>query len=85
MPYLSPVVRRKELESLISQGKSDLLQRELFVHEKPIMYWNLVWYFTRLKLPTHLPLLYLRRLSKKHPHLQQVSECVGRGGEWLTS
>ena len=76
VPYLSPIVLRKELESLISQGKSSLLQREALVTEKPIIYWNLVWYFTRLELPTYLPLLSLRRLSKVHPRLQKVRSCV---------
>lgn len=78
VPYLSPIVLRKELESLISQGKARLLQREDLVTDKPIIYWNLVWYFTRLELPTYLPLLSLRRLSKLHPHLQKVCalECV---------
>ena len=61
------------MESLITQSKGQLLEKESLVTEKPIIYWNLIWYFTRLELPTYLPLLSLRRLGKLHPHLQNVS------------
>ena len=73
VPYLSPVVLRKELESLMTQGKSFMLSSESFTVEKSILYWNLVWYFTRLRLPTYLPLLLLRKIVKDHPHLKKVS------------
>lgn len=72
VPYLSPVVLRKELESLLTQGKGSVFISENVVLEKPILYWNSVWYFSRLKLPTYLPLLTLRRIIKDHPELKQV-------------
>ena len=73
VPYLSPVVLRKELESLLTQGKGSILNSERVSLEKPILYWNAVWYFSRLKLPTYLPLLTLRRIVKSHPQLSEVS------------
>ena len=76
VPYLSPVVLRKELESLLTQGRSFILSSENFTSEKPILYWNLVWYFTRLRLPTYLPLLLLRKIGKDHPHLKKVNTTV---------
>ena len=79
VPYLSPIVLRKEVESLITQGKGQLLEKESLVTDKPIIYWNLVWYFTRLELPTYLPLLSLRRLGKLHPLLQKVCDSSSSG------
>ena len=73
VPYLSPVVLRKELESLITQGKGSILNSEKLSLEKPILYWNAVWYFSRLKLPTYLPLLTLRRIVKSHSQLSEVT------------
>ena len=72
VPYLSPIVLRKELESLLTQGKGSILSSENVALDKPILYWNLVWYFSRLKLPTYLPLLTLRRFIKEHPDFKQV-------------
>lgn len=36
-----------------------------FVDEHPIIYWNLVWYFKRINLPSHLPGLILDNLERK--------------------
>lgn len=72
VPYLSPIVLRKELESLITQSKGELLHQESLVTDRPIIYWNLVWLFTRLQLPTYLPLLALRQVTKSHPGLRKV-------------
>lgn len=78
VPYLSPMVLRKEVESLISQDGMKILEKEGLVRERPIIYWNLVWYFSRLNLPTYLPLLNLWDFRRKSQDLQKVS---GRG--WL--
>jgi hypothetical protein len=40
------------------EGDMSLLQNS-FVDAHPIIYWNLVWYFERTNLPTHLPALIL--------------------------
>lgn len=66
VPYLSPLVLRKELENLLSNSEDGgtLLQSKAFVEEKPILYWNLVWYFHRLNLHSHLPSLLLKSMEK---------------------
>ena len=75
VPYLSPIVLRKEVESLLSLNGSEALEREDLLVDKPIIYWNLVWYFSRLYLPTYLPLLKLRALTNNTPILKKVSFC----------
>ncbi|KAA0723844.1 C-myc promoter-binding protein DENN domain-containing protein 4A [Triplophysa tibetana] len=52
--YLSPLVLWKELESLIENEGSDIICRSSVVDKHPIIYWNLVCYFTRLQLPSSL-------------------------------
>ncbi len=74
VPYLSPMVLRKEVESLISQDGTRILETEELVRERPIIYWNLVWYFSRLHLPTYLPLLNLWDFQKKNQDLKKVKE-----------
>ena len=62
MNYLSPLVVRKALERLIdNSGTSvDVFQSPEMVDEKQDMYWNLVWYFSRLGFRTHLGDLLLK-------------------------
>ncbi|KAM6309379.1 LOW QUALITY PROTEIN: DENN domain-containing protein 4B [Podargus strigoides] len=57
--YLSPLVLRKELESLVENEGGELLAQPELVDSHPIIYWNLIWYFQRLDLPSNLPLLLL--------------------------
>uniref|UniRef100_A0AAQ4PMV7 DENN/MADD domain containing 4C n=1 Tax=Gasterosteus aculeatus aculeatus TaxID=481459 RepID=A0AAQ4PMV7_GASAC len=57
VPYLSPLVLRKELETLLENEGDRVKVHTLRQH--PIIFWNLVWYFRRLDLPTHLPGLIL--------------------------
>ncbi|CAM4694413.1 unnamed protein product [Caretta caretta] len=52
--YLSPLVLRKELESLLENEGSEFLAQPELVDSHPIIYWNLVWYFQRLGLPSNL-------------------------------
>lgn len=59
VPYLSPLVLWKELESLLeNEGDSVMTEADVVDHH-PIIYWNLVWYFRRLDLPSNLPGLIL--------------------------
>uniref|UniRef100_I3IZE0 DENN domain containing 4B n=1 Tax=Oreochromis niloticus TaxID=8128 RepID=I3IZE0_ORENI len=52
--YLSPLVLRKELESLLeNEGEAVLAQPQLLDNHS-IIFWNLVWYFQRLGLPNNL-------------------------------
>ncbi|XP_015267235.1 PREDICTED: DENN domain-containing protein 4B isoform X2 [Gekko japonicus] len=61
--YLSPLVLRKELETLLENEGGDFLSQPELVDNHPIIYWNLVWYFQRLGLPSSLPQLLL---ASKH-------------------
>lgn len=60
VPYLNPLVLRKELENVLSQEGDLCLSDAKFVDEHPIIYWNLIWVFERINVQTHLPNLYLR-------------------------
>ncbi|XP_077444202.1 DENN domain-containing protein 4C isoform X1 [Stigmatopora argus] len=59
VPYLSPLVLRKELETLLVNEGDQVIYTHKFLSQHPILFWNLVWYFHRLDLPTHLPGLIL--------------------------
>uniref|UniRef100_A0A7M4F6Q0 DENN domain containing 4B n=1 Tax=Crocodylus porosus TaxID=8502 RepID=A0A7M4F6Q0_CROPO len=64
LAYLSPLVLRKELESLLENEGSEFLAQPELVDSHPIIYWNLVWFFQRLGLPNNLLQLVL---ASKHP------------------
>lgn len=55
VPYLNPLVLRKELENILVQEGHAVLARAQFVTEHPIIYWNLVWFLERADINTHLP------------------------------
>ncbi|KAG8440772.1 hypothetical protein GDO86_006491 [Hymenochirus boettgeri] len=59
VPYLSPLVVWKELESLLENEGDQSITVPGFVDHHPIVFWNLVWYFRRLDLPSNLPGLIL--------------------------
>ncbi|XP_075066760.1 DENN domain-containing protein 4C [Mixophyes fleayi] len=59
VPYLSPLVLRKELESLLENEGDQVIHTSTFINQHPIIFWNLVWYFRRLDLPSNLPGLIL--------------------------
>ncbi|XP_075681907.1 DENN domain-containing protein 4C isoform X2 [Rhinoderma darwinii] len=59
VPYLSPLVLRKELESLLENEGEQVIYTSTFINQHPIIFWNLVWYFRRLDLPSNLPGLIL--------------------------
>uniref|UniRef100_A0A3Q3LIZ4 DENN/MADD domain containing 4A n=1 Tax=Mastacembelus armatus TaxID=205130 RepID=A0A3Q3LIZ4_9TELE len=59
VPYLSPLVLWKELESLLVNEGDQVLSSPSVVDQHPIVFWNLVWYFRRLELPSNLPALIL--------------------------
>uniref|UniRef100_A0AAQ4S5F5 DENN domain containing 4B n=1 Tax=Gasterosteus aculeatus aculeatus TaxID=481459 RepID=A0AAQ4S5F5_GASAC len=52
--YLSPLVLRKELESLLENEGEAVLAQPQFLENHSIIFWNLVWYFQRLGLPSNL-------------------------------
>ncbi|XP_024116990.1 C-myc promoter-binding protein [Oryzias melastigma] len=59
VPYLSPLVLWKELESLLVNEGDQAISSPSVVDQHPIVFWNLVWYFRRLELPSNLPALIL--------------------------
>lgn len=63
VPYLSPLVLRKEVENVLEHEGDDCMLSPSFVDQHPIIYWNLMWYFKRLSLPSHLPELCLQAPS----------------------
>ncbi|KAL9823225.1 LOW QUALITY PROTEIN: DENN domain-containing protein 4B-like, partial [Geothlypis trichas] len=75
--YLCPLVLRKELESLVENEGGELLARPELVDKHPIIFWNLLWFFQRLALPSQLPLLLLG--SQHAPPDPQV-RLGGSGG-----
>ena len=42
VPYLSPLVLRKELENILEQEGDVCLTQSTFVDQHPILYWNMV-------------------------------------------
>lgn len=77
MPYLSPLVLRKELETILnSEGYTSLIRCK-FVDDHPIVYWNLLWYFTRLNLPSHISALALSALSLNSPESARLNQQFG--------
>lgn len=60
VPYLNPLVLRKELENILAQEGDLTLSDSKFVEEHPIIYWNLVWTFERINVQSHLPNLYFK-------------------------
>lgn len=55
IPYLNPLVLRKELENILTQEGDLALLKPNFVEEHPIIYWNLLWIMERIESKTHLP------------------------------
>uniref|UniRef100_A0A8C1V6C1 DENN/MADD domain containing 4B n=1 Tax=Cyprinus carpio TaxID=7962 RepID=A0A8C1V6C1_CYPCA len=67
--YLSPLVLRKEMESLLENEGDAVLSQVQLLDSHSILFWNLVWYFTRLGLPSNL--LQLLRTSPLTARLTQ--------------
>ncbi|XP_035899024.1 DENN domain-containing protein Crag-like isoform X1 [Anopheles stephensi] len=67
VPYLNPLVLRKELENILSEEGDLALSNAKFVEEHPIIYWNLVWFMERIDVNTHLPYLALPQQEDDNP------------------
>ena len=59
---------RKELESLVENEGSEVLALPELPAAHPIIFWNLLWYFQRLRLPSILPCLVLASRDGPPPH-----------------
>ncbi|TMS38632.1 hypothetical protein L596_005312 [Steinernema carpocapsae] len=53
VPFISPLVLRREIETLLS-GDITVLHQPILRHSHPIVYWNLLYYSQRTDVPTHL-------------------------------
>ncbi|GFR95009.1 C-Myc promoter-binding protein-like [Elysia marginata] len=53
VPYLSPLVLRKEVEYVLDHEGNTCLSSDSFVEEHPIIFWNLIWFFRRIEVPSH--------------------------------
>uniref|UniRef100_A0A8C7FWI6 DENN domain containing 4B n=1 Tax=Oncorhynchus kisutch TaxID=8019 RepID=A0A8C7FWI6_ONCKI len=73
--YLSPLVLRKELESLLENEGEAVLSQGQLLDSHSIIFWNMVWYFHRLGLPSNL--LQLVRSSPLANQLAQVTPLPG--------
>lgn len=58
---------RKELESLVENEGSEVLALPELPAAHPIIFWNLLWYFQRLRLPSILPCLVLASCDGPSP------------------
>lgn len=76
--YLSPLVLRKELESLLENEGEAVLAQPQFLDNHSIIFWNLVWYFQRLGLPNNL--LQLVRASPLVSQFIQVTQLGSQVG-----
>ncbi|XP_061573775.1 DENN domain-containing protein 4B-like [Cololabis saira] len=74
--YLSPLVLRKELESLLENEGEAVLAQNQFLENHSIIFWNLLWYFQRLGLPCNL--LQLVRGSPLVRHFTQSENSAVR-------
>uniref|UniRef100_A0AAR2ISX8 DENN/MADD domain containing 4B n=1 Tax=Pygocentrus nattereri TaxID=42514 RepID=A0AAR2ISX8_PYGNA len=72
--YLSPLVLRKELESLLENEGESVLSQVQLLDSHSILFWNLVWYFTRLGLPSNL--VQLVRVSPLASHYENPNTSV---------
>lgn len=61
VPYLNPLVLRKELENILTQYGDDILCKSQFVDGHAIIYWNLVWFMERIGVQTHLSSLFFHK------------------------
>jgi len=54
VPYLNPLVLRKEFESILASEGDTCLNQPKFVDDHPIIYWNMIWTFTRIGVESHM-------------------------------
>uniref|UniRef100_A0AAZ3NNN7 DENN/MADD domain containing 4A n=1 Tax=Oncorhynchus tshawytscha TaxID=74940 RepID=A0AAZ3NNN7_ONCTS len=71
VPYLSPLVLWKELESLLGNEGDQVISSPSIVDQHPIVFWNLVWCYRRLELPSHLPGLILTSQHCSQGHVPE--------------
>lgn len=78
--YLSPLVLRKELESLLENEGEAVLAQPQFLENHSILFWNLVWFFHRLGLPCNL-----LQMVRSSPLVSTLSQVSRRSSFWRRS
>ncbi|TRY69064.1 hypothetical protein TCAL_04429 [Tigriopus californicus] len=79
--YLSPLVLRKRLEHLLeTEGDACLLDPKI-VQTNPIIFWNLIWYFERIGVKSHLPGLCLSAAQRLAEGLEGVIDDSWAGAD----
>ncbi|XP_071449879.1 DENN domain-containing protein Crag isoform X2 [Hetaerina americana] len=72
VPYLNPLVLRKEVENILDNEGDTCLTLPQFVDEHPIIYWNMVWVFQRINVVSHLPGLCLHAAVTSGANIQHT-------------
>ncbi|KAM3965518.1 LOW QUALITY PROTEIN: DENN domain-containing protein Crag [Aphomia sociella] len=80
VPYLNPLVLRKELESILGREGDACLAEPEFVESHPIVYWNLVWFLERANIENHLPDLLCPDYQAKYQSTDALTETEKTGG-----
>ncbi|XP_050679271.1 DENN domain-containing protein Crag isoform X2 [Leptidea sinapis] len=75
VPYLNPLVLRKEFESILSREGDSCLAESEFVASHPIVYWNLVWFLGRANIDNHLPDLLCPNYSSRYTSSDALSDA----------
>ncbi|CAH2049264.1 unnamed protein product, partial [Iphiclides podalirius] len=80
VPYLNPLVLRKEFESILGREGDSCLAEPQFVESHPIVYWNLVWFLERANIENHLPDLLCPDFAARYQSCDALhnSGCVVR-------
>lgn len=72
--FLGPLFLRKELEDALEQTGFEHLARESFAKQHDTLFWNMMYYFTRLAVPSHmhswLPVAFAAALDRIPDHLR---------------
>ncbi|CAH1134526.1 unnamed protein product [Ceutorhynchus assimilis] len=74
VPYLNPLVLRKELENILTREGDLSISQSKFIDEHPIIYWNLIWAFERINVQTHLPNLYFKHRADAQSNSREMSK-----------
>ncbi|CAH0718266.1 unnamed protein product, partial [Brenthis ino] len=89
VPYLNPLVLRKEFESILGREGDSCLAEPEFVESHPIVYWNLVWFLERANIDNHLPELLSPNFTAKYhstdplPDVDKLAVTVSCEWEFL--
>ncbi|CAH1637282.1 unnamed protein product [Spodoptera littoralis] len=80
VPYLNPLVLRKEFESILGREGDSCLADSGFVESHPIVYWNLVWFLERANIENHLPDLLCPDFQTKYQSTDMLHDSEKNGG-----